>query len=131
MSRVRLPAIFRSRIRRQSASALRIGQFSTFALKLRKNLYSLKCDILRPLVLPVSSMLPEVVGVSPRRSSLDMALSNEIRFTDTRIERATRSPNPTPFLLSQARACPASSSCRDPGASVCEIRLSTSIDLVR
>lgn len=40
-----LPAILRSRILRQSCSAFLIGQFSTLALKLLKNLYSLKCDM--------------------------------------------------------------------------------------
>lgn len=43
-----LPAIFLSRILRHRASAFRIGQFSTFALKLLKNLYSLMCDIRLP-----------------------------------------------------------------------------------
>lgn len=42
-----LPAIFRSRIFRQIASAFRNGQLSTFAEKLLKNLYSRIVDILR------------------------------------------------------------------------------------
>lgn len=46
MSFVYLPAILRSLIFLQSCSAFLIGQFSTFALKLLKNLYSLKWDIL-------------------------------------------------------------------------------------
>lgn len=66
------PAIFRSLILRQRASAFRIGQFSTFALKLRKNLYSLKCDILLLPPCPVSSITPELAGVADRPSSVDI-----------------------------------------------------------
>lgn len=48
-----LPAIFLSRIFLHSCSAFLMGQFSTFALKLLKNLYSLKCDILLSILLGV------------------------------------------------------------------------------
>lgn len=47
-----LPAIFLSRIFRQSASAFRIGQFSIFVEKLRKKRYSFSVtDIRRAIVL--------------------------------------------------------------------------------
>lgn len=57
-----VPAIFLSLILRHKASALRIGQFSTLALKLRKNLYSLNEDILRELIPDVSSMFADGAG---------------------------------------------------------------------
>lgn len=53
-----LPAIFRSRIFRQSASAFRIGQFSIFVEKLRKNRYSFSVtDIRRAIVLFIFVLL--------------------------------------------------------------------------
>lgn len=42
-----IPAIFRSRILRQSASAFRIGQFSIFVEKLRKKRYSFSVTDIR------------------------------------------------------------------------------------
>lgn len=46
-----IPAIFLSRILRQSASALRIGQFSIFVEKLRKKRYSFNVTDIRRAIL--------------------------------------------------------------------------------
>lgn len=46
-----IPAIFRSRILRQSASAFRIGQFSIFVEKLRKKRYSFSVTDIRRAIL--------------------------------------------------------------------------------